>query len=286
MTAKTGRAEVAPMLLGALLALLRFGSGNADLLTASNITWSSINFKTLLHWEPEPTNYVYTVEIDGDLSNRKKTCIHTRNTECDVTNLLKNVKDTYIARIYSEVPDQDNDFNTPPYEVSPRFTPYEQTEIGMPAISYFEQIGKTLKIEISDPLTPYRFNNGSFQTIRDIFKDKLEYTVYYWKDQSTGKKWSTKRSNQFELNIDEGKSYCFYVQATITSNSRSRESPKSIEKCTSVKREDLDGLDLDTILIIAGVAAGAIILVIILSVVAYKCTRRKAIKKENMPPNL
>ncbi|KAH0618400.1 hypothetical protein JD844_017554 [Phrynosoma platyrhinos] len=156
----------------------------------------------------------------------------------------------------------------------------------MPTIKHFEQIDKTLKIEILDPLTPYRFDNGSFQTIRDIFKDNLEYTVYYWKDQSTGKKWSTKRSSQFELSVDEGKSYCFYVQATVTSNSKSRESPKSIEKCTSIKREELDSLNLDTVLIIAAIAAGVIVLVIILSVVAYKCRRPKATKKENIPPNL
>ncbi|XP_042320120.1 tissue factor [Sceloporus undulatus] len=277
------------LLLGAWLALLLLlgsCSGNSGVSTAVNITWSSINFKTLLLWEPEPTNYVYTVEIDGQLSDRKKACIHTRNTECDVTNLLKNVKDSYVARIYSEVPYQNDDYNTPPYEVSPSFTPYAQTEIGIPTIKQFEQIDKTLIIEILDPLTPYRFENGSFQTIRDVFKDDLEYTVYYWKDQSSGKKWSTKRSNQFELNVDEGENYCFYVQATVRSNSKSRDSPKSMDRCTSIKREELDRLDLDTILIIAAVAAGVIVLVIILSVVAYKCTRPKATKKENIPPNL
>lgn len=31
------------------------------------------------------------------------------------------------------------------------------------------------------------FPNGSFQSIRDIFKHDLEYKLYYWKDQSSGK---------------------------------------------------------------------------------------------------
>ncbi|XP_020644383.3 tissue factor isoform X1 [Pogona vitticeps] len=275
--------------LCALLSLLlRFSSGNTRVMTAVNITWSSINFKTLLQWEPEPTNYVYTVEIDGNLSNRDKTCIHTTKTECDVTNMLKNVRDTYTARIYSESPSEEDDYNIPPYGLSSPFKPYDQTEIGMPAIKYFEQKDKTLKIMIADPLTPYRSENGSFQTIRDIFKDDLKYTVYYWKDQSTGKKFVTERSNQFELSVDNGKSYCFYVQATVTTGLGSRNSPKSTEKCTSINREGLDGLDLDTILIIVAIATGVVLVIIILAVVVYKCTKARAAakKKENIPPNL
>ncbi|KAJ7332475.1 hypothetical protein JRQ81_014655 [Phrynocephalus forsythii] len=275
------------LLLCALLSLLRRSSaGNSRVQTAVNITWSSINFKTLLQWEPEPINYVYTVEIDGNLMNRDKTCIHTTKTECDVTNMMKNVRDTYIARIYSEVPYEEDNYDTPPYGVSLPFIPYDQTEIGIPTIKYFEQRDKTLKIEIADPLIPYRSENGSFQTIRDIFKDDLKYTVYYWKDQSTGKKMSTERSNQFELSVDKGKSYCFYVQATVTSGSGSRNSPKSIEKCTS--QEDLNRLDLDTILIIVAIATGVLLLMIILAVVVCKCAKAKAAakKKEDMPPNL
>lgn len=60
--------------------------------------------------------------------NREKTCIHTTKTECDVTNMLKNVRDNYIARIYSEVPEEEDNYNTPPYEVSPSFIPYEQSK--------------------------------------------------------------------------------------------------------------------------------------------------------------
>ncbi|XP_061486530.1 tissue factor [Rhineura floridana] len=275
------------LLLCTLLFLVHLSSGNSEVLTAVNITWSSINFKTILQWEPKPVNYAYTVEIDGNRLIRKKTCVHTTATECDVTNLLKDVKDTYTARVYSVVPNRDvDDFDTPSYEVSPEFIPYTQTEIGMPTIKTFEQKEKTLKVEIEDPLTPYRFN-GSFQSIRDIFKHDLEYTLYYWKDQSTGKKWANTKSNQFEISIDQGKSYCFYVQATIPSRLNNRSSQKSNEKCTSVKREELDGLELEAILIIIAVAAGVLTLIIIFSVVVYKCTRSKAAptKKESMPLN-
>ena len=39
--------------------------GNPELPTAVNITWSSINFKTILQWQPKPSGYFYTVEVHG-----------------------------------------------------------------------------------------------------------------------------------------------------------------------------------------------------------------------------
>lgn len=282
MTATPGWA----LLLGALLPLLPLGSGNSDVQTAVNITWSSTNFKTLLLWEPEPTNYVYTVEIDGDLSDVKKTCIHTTKTECDVTKLLKNVRDSYVARIYSEVPYSDQT-GTPPYEISSPFRPYSQTEIGTLGIKNFEQNDTTLKVVVEDPLTPYRFENKTLKSIRDIFKNDLEYTLHYWKDQSTGRKTAKTKSNQFDIEVDKDSNYCFYVQSTILSRSRDRTSQKSMIKCTSVVN-DSSALEFDMILIIAGTMIGIIILIVILSVVIYKCTKSKdpVKEKENVPLNV
>ncbi|XP_053100972.1 tissue factor [Hemicordylus capensis] len=276
------------LLLCALFSLVRPSSGNSKVLTATNITWSSINFKTLLRWEPEPTDYSYTVEIDGEGLDRKKTCVDITKTECDVTKVLKNVKDTYTARIYSVMRHREDDYDTPPYELSPKFTPYSQTEIGIPTVEYFEQNNGILRVVVKDPLTPYRFNNGSFQSIRDIFVDDLEYTLNYWKDQSTGKKTATTKSNQFEIKIDRGENYCFYVQAVIPSRSLNRTSQESMVSCTSKKRDELDALGLDAILIIAGSTVGILILIIILSVIIYKCTKSKhAIKeKEHVPLNI
>ncbi|KAM6458071.1 tissue factor [Liasis olivaceus] len=285
-------AAVAPhapaLLLCTLLSLLSSNSGSSTVQTAVNITWSSVNFKTLLHWDPKPIGYVYTVEMDGDQLRREKVCIHTDKTECDVTNVvLQNLKDTYIARIYSEIPYNEDNFETPPYEISPEFVPYTQTELGMPTITHFEQKDVTLKVEVADPLTPYRVN-GTLQTIRGIFRNDLEYLLYYWKDQSTGKKLSKTKTNKFEVDVDKGKSYCFYVQTYIPSRVDNQKSEKSAVKCTSVQREDLDALDLDKILIIVGVAVGVLTIIIILSVVVYKCKRTKGTssEKENMPPNL
>ncbi|XP_039195707.1 tissue factor [Crotalus tigris] len=286
----TARAPGSPalLLLCAMLARLLSDSGSSAVQTAVNITWSSVNFKTLLQWDPKPVGYVYTVEMDGDFLRREKVCIGTNKTECDVTNvILQNLKDTYTARIYSEIPYDDDNFETPQYEVSSPFVPYTQTELGTPTVTHFEQKDATLKVEVADPPTPLRVN-GKLQTLRDIFKNDLEYMIYYWKDQSTGKKSAKTKTNQFEIEVDKGNSYCFYVQANIPSRLNNQKSQKSSIKCTSIHREDLDALDLNKILIIVGAAVALLILIIILAVVICKCkkARSRSSEKENMPPNL
>ncbi|CAM2118799.1 tissue factor [Caretta caretta] len=282
LAAARGRA----LLLGALLSQLGPCSGNSELSTAVNITWSSINFKTILQWQPEPTNYVYTVEISGINSNWEKVCVHTKETECDVTDKLEKVKDTYTAHIVSEMLSGTEKFEEPSYAIAPKFTPYNQTTIGRPEIQTYELTDSKLKVLVEDPLTPYRFTNKSFKSIREIFKNDLEYTLYYWKDQSTGKKEATTKSNQFEISIDKGKNYCFYVQAIILSRRENRKSQESKMNCTSHERNVLDEYGTEVFIIIAAAAIVILIIIIGLSVTLYKCKKTKAAKeKETMPLN-
>uniref|UniRef100_A0A8C5TKC7 Tissue factor n=1 Tax=Malurus cyaneus samueli TaxID=2593467 RepID=A0A8C5TKC7_9PASS len=212
-----------------------------DLPTAVNITWSSINFKTILQWQPKPSGYFYTVEIHGEKSDIKRKCILTSDTECDVTDVLRNVEEIYTAHILSvELTEEDN-FEEPPYAVSEKFTPYSQTVIGKPEITNYSQKGSKLNVTFKDPLTPYVFPNGSFQSIRDIFQHNLEYKLYYWKDQSSGKKHVTTKSHEFEVSVDSDKNYCFYVQGIIPSRRENRNGQESTVFCTNVGRSILDG---------------------------------------------
>ncbi|XP_053893495.1 tissue factor [Malaclemys terrapin pileata] len=280
LVAACGRA----LLLAALLSQLDPCSGNSEPSTAVNITWSSINFKTILQWQPVPTNYVYTVKISGINSNWEKVCVHTKETECDVTDKLEKVKDTYTAHIVSEMLSGTEKFEEPPYAISPKFTPYNQTKIGTPGIQTYELTDSKLKVLVEDPLTPYRFPNKSFKSIREIFKNDLEYTLYYWKDQSTGKKEATTKSNQFEISIDKGENYCFFVQATILSRRENRKSQESKVKCTSDQINGLAAYGTEVFIIIAAVAIVILIAIIGLSVTLYKCKKTRAAKeKETMP---
>lgn len=49
------------------------------------------------------------------------------------------------------------------------------------------QNGSKLIVLVQDPFIPSTFPNESLKSIRDIFKDDLEYVLYYWKDKSSGK---------------------------------------------------------------------------------------------------
>uniref|UniRef100_A0A8B9NZN1 Tissue factor n=1 Tax=Apteryx owenii TaxID=8824 RepID=A0A8B9NZN1_APTOW len=236
-----------------------------ELPTAVNITWSSINFKTILRWQPKPSDYFYTVEIHGQTSDTQKKCILTAETECDVTDVLRNVRETYTAHILSVTSLRMDNFEEPPFAVSEKFTPYNQTILGKPEIQNYTQKDSELNVVFKDPLTPYTFPNGSFQSIRDIFKHDLQYKLYYWKDQSSGKKDAITKSHKFEINVDSTKNYCFYVQGIIPSRRENRGGQESVVLCTSVGR---------IFIIIAVIAIAIITLAVVLSVIL--CKRKKA----------
>ncbi|NXV72825.1 TF factor, partial [Atlantisia rogersi] len=248
--------------------------GNPELPAAVNITWSSINFKTILQWQPKPSGYFYTVEIIGHTSDIKRKCILTTETECDVTDVLRNVKETYTAHILSVTSSTMDNFEEPPFAVSEKFTPYSQTVLGKPEIKNYTQEGSKLNIVFQDPLTPYKFPNGSFQSIQDIFQHDLEYKLYYWKDQSSGKKDATTKSNTFEVSVESTKNYCFYIQGTIPSRRENRNGQESMVLCTSVGRNVLDEYGTEFFIIIAVIAIAVITLAIVLPVVL--CKRKEA----------
>ncbi|XP_032922798.1 tissue factor [Catharus ustulatus] len=261
------------LLLSALLWRLT-AAGYEEIPTAVNITWSSINFKTILQWQPKPSGYFYTVEIHGQTSDIKRKCILTSETECDVTDALRNVNETYTAHILSVMPAEMDNFEEPPFAVSEKFTPYSQTVIGKPEIKNYSQEGSKLNVVFKDPLTPYIFPNGSFQSIQDIFQHDLEYKLYYWKDQSSGKKDVTTKSHNFEVSVDSGKNYCFYVQGIIPSRRENRNGQESVVLCTGAGRNNLDEYGAEVFIILAVIAVAVITLAIVLPVVL--CKRKKA----------
>ncbi|XP_017690555.1 PREDICTED: tissue factor isoform X1 [Lepidothrix coronata] len=258
--------------------------GYAALPTAVNITWSSINFKTILQWQPKPSGYFYTVEIHGQTSDIKKKCIRTTETECDVTDVLKDVKETYVAHILSVMPAGMDNFEEPPYALSEKFTPYSQTVIGKPEIKNYTQKGSELNVVIKDPLTPYTFPNGSFQSIRDIFQHDLEYKLYYWKDQSSGKKDTTTKSHTFEVSVESTKNYCFYVQGFVPSRREDRNGQTSVMHCTTAERGIFDEYGAEVFIIIAVIAIAVITLAIVLPVILCKRKKVRA-AREKQPLN-
>ncbi|XP_027718428.1 tissue factor [Vombatus ursinus] len=278
-------ASVQTAVLGFLLLVqVALASGTSDVVLAHNITWKSIDFKTILEWEPKPANYVYSVEISTRWGDWKKKCFQTNKTECDLTEEMKNVRETYIARILSEKPiKSDGDPEEPLHANAPYFTPYLDTNLGKPRIQSFEQDDTKLKVTVQDSITSLR-HDGTFQTLRQIFHQDLTYTLYYWKASSTGKKSVNTDTNEFLVEVDKGESYCFNVQAVIPSRRAKQRSPESAIHCTSQDKVVFKEL----FFIVGAVLFVIIILIIILSVTLYKCSkaRAKRNRKENSPLNI
>ncbi|XP_072500166.1 tissue factor [Notamacropus eugenii] len=278
------RASVPTVLLVFLLLLVQvsLASGTSDIVLARNITWKSIDFKTILEWEPKPVNYVYSVEISTRWGDWKKKCFQIKKTECDLTDEMKNLKEMYIARILSEKPDKsDGDPEESLHANTPSFTPYLDTNLGQPRVQSFEQNDTKLKVKVQDSITSFR-HNGTFQTLRQIFHQDLTYTLYYWRASSTGKKSANTDTNEFSVEVDKGESYCFNVQAVIPSRRAKQKSPESAIHCTSQDR-----VVFKELLFIVGAVVFVIILIIVLSVTLYKCSKARAKRdnKENSPLN-
>ncbi|XP_015210920.2 coagulation factor IIIa [Lepisosteus oculatus] len=193
-------------------------SGDEDFPKARNLTWSSINFKTILMWQPKPTNYVYTVEYYALGKDRMKSrnCIKKDVVECDLTRQLTDLKETYIADVISEpLPGQPFDQVEFPHTSSERFCPYKDTIIGRPDFDVEVNEAKDkITLHIKDPISAVSSGNRLLN-MRDIFNGDLQYKIIYKKAESTGKKEEHTKSNTFELKVDRGKSYCFNVQAYI-----------------------------------------------------------------------
>ncbi|KAI1883124.1 hypothetical protein AGOR_G00242000 [Albula goreensis] len=151
--------------------------GNTNLHRARDVTWSSHNFKTLLTWGPKPTDYSYTVEFYGVGKDRERTrhCIRSKETECDLTGSLLNLKDTYYADVLSEPEMGASDLVEFPHSTSQKFCPYTDTLIGRPDFKYeVDKARNKITLFIQDQLSAIS-KDDKMLNMRDIFKDDLKY---------------------------------------------------------------------------------------------------------------
>ncbi|KAL2772212.1 tissue factor isoform 2 precursor [Daubentonia madagascariensis] len=210
------------LLLGWVLSQVVGASGTTDIVVAYNLTWKSTNFKTILEWEPKPVDHVYTVQISSKLGNWKSKCFYTTDTECDVTEeIVQDVKQTYLARVLSYPAgsvDIMGSAGEPPFQNSPEFTPYLETNLGQPTIQSFEQVGTKLNVIVQDARTLVRMN-GTFLSLRDVFGKDLNYTLYYWRASSTGKKCSSSLE-QWCLWSSSLSSSCLYLYTSAERQER------------------------------------------------------------------
>ncbi|XP_028290326.1 coagulation factor III, tissue factor a [Gouania willdenowi] len=251
---------------------------------AQNVTWRSVNFKTVLTWEPKPSEeYSYTVEFSatGENKQRNHHCIRSSATVCDLSSSLTSLSSCYIADVLSEPPlGVTSDLIEFPHSSSPPFCPYKDTIIGQPdfRLQVSEDKRKTT-LFVSDPLTAL-FQDGRQLNIRDVFNEQLQYKVTYRRNKSTGTKVVTSKTNVIELrDLDRGESYCFSVQAYIPSRTTSQQhGVMSRTQCSNDQDPSIFKVYS------MGVIAGAIFLILLLigiliAIVVVCCKHRKKEEK-------
>ncbi|XP_041670269.1 coagulation factor IIIa [Cheilinus undulatus] len=276
-----------PAALWIVLLQLTF-SASGSYPRAQNVTWQSVNFKTLLTWQPKPApDYTYTVDYYGNDGNKKRNthCIRSSDTVCDLSSSLTDVKDCYTADVSSEPPlGVTSDLVEFPHTSSPRFCPYTDTDIGRPDFKVeVSKDKRTTTLYVTDPLTA-RFKDGRQLNIRDIFSDELKYKVTYRKNKSSGKKFYISDTNRIELTtLDRGESYCFEVQAFIPSRSINKQLGElSIPQCS-----DDDGTSLLEEYSVVTIAVFILLfllligIIIAVTVVCYK-RRQKALRTPHL----
>ncbi|KAL6488669.1 hypothetical protein MHYP_G00024100 [Metynnis hypsauchen] len=252
---------------------------------AQNVTWHSLNFKTLLTWSPKPVNYSYTVEFSkqGQNSERLPSCIRTDETECDLTSGLTDLKSRYSTDVVSEpVRGGTSDLIEYPYTTSPVFTPYQDTVIGKPEFKIrVSDDQRKITLYITDVPTAIFNEKKQRLTIRDIFKGDLQYKILYRKAKSTGKKEMFSVGSEIELtDLEKGKSYCFNVQAYILSRSPGKQLGElsnvqcSPEEATSIFEEY-------SLTVIALAILAIIVIIAVVIAVIVLCWRRQ--QKQRAP---
>ncbi|XP_034562447.1 tissue factor-like [Notolabrus celidotus] len=276
-------------LCAALLLLSHSASGSYP--RAQNVTWTSTNFKTLLTWQPKPSDsYSYTVEfsvVGGD-RQRKSHCIRSTGTDCDLSGSMDDLKACYTADVLSEPPlGVSSDIIEFPYSSSPRFCPYKDTDIGRPDFKLeVSEDKKTTTLYVTDPPTAL-FLDGRQLNIRDVFSDQLQYKVTYRKDKSSGKKVHISKDSPIKLtDLDRGENYCFSVQAYIPSRDINKQyGEMSIPQCSNDRDKSI--FEVYSVgVIAAAIFLSLLLLGLIVAVTVVCCRRRKkalSSGKEGLP---
>ncbi|XP_053715544.1 coagulation factor IIIa [Synchiropus splendidus] len=250
---------------------------------AQNVTWNSINFKTLLTWGPPPSGYSYTVEYYEVNKNKQRlpTCFQTVNTACDLSMSLTNLKSCYIAEVVSQQPlGMTSDLIEFPYTRSEPFCPYTDTKLGRPEVTVeVSEDRKKTTLYVSDPLSAV-FQGQQQLNLRDIFAEELQYKVTYRRNKSTGKKVKTSPGNVIKFtDLEKKDSYCFNVQVLIPS----RDWDKQLGEMSQTHCTKAHDPPFTTVYSVGVIAAGFFLILLIIgltiALVVICCKRRRNAQK-------
>ncbi|XP_038649820.1 coagulation factor IIIa [Scyliorhinus canicula] len=262
------------------LAMVCFhGAAGASLQPVTNLKWTSFNFRTTLQWESTSNGAVYTVRVRGVQTDwaRKRECTRIRTTSCDMTSMMQNVTERYVAEVFTLNANITDEIEEPPVAESTPIQLLSETEIGEPNFKLFQNSSREARLLIEDTVTSIRFSNNTPKTLRDIYGPNLQYKVTYWKDGTSGKRDKTTNNQVVLIKVDEGVTYCFSVEIKITSPYK--HGPRSQAKCTKVQNPEY-GLGFYAFIIVGTL----VVLSVIIGVTVCLCRRKAAHSKSETNP--
>ncbi|XP_041128605.1 interferon alpha/beta receptor 1a-like isoform X2 [Polyodon spathula] len=186
-----------------LLAAIR--EGVAGLPEPQNVKIKSVNFRSVLHWDPVSSEATaYDVEyklVNVHQWSAIKECESTDKTECDFTGIIDHYNDVKL-RVRAR-----SGSNTSAWVETEHFNPLNNTELGPPSVKLEVESG-VLYVSISDPL-----ENRTNQSVKHYYA-QLKYQVTYWKEHEKMIELDPSPSTSIRLEeLEPGALYCVEVKA-------------------------------------------------------------------------
>ncbi|KAL3054545.1 hypothetical protein OYC64_017475 [Pagothenia borchgrevinki] len=255
---------------------------------AENLKWVSLDFKTILNWTTEESDYKYTVSVSSDDSDWSTSpdCIRMSESECDLTEHLTPYDRAYKADIQTEpdLVDYDEDYENYPHTYSDPFNPYRESKISAVDITVEAVDESRVMVNITDPLTGIH-RRGKQLSLRDVLKNDLKYKISYYKSGSTGKRDIISDSSMAEVSkLDAGESYCFMAAAFIPSRPKgSQLGAWSQQLCTPQEGSILHELNLGVWVGIIFILLTVFFIIVTVTVLCCRCCRQRNSTQSSTP---
>ncbi|XP_075934778.1 tissue factor-like [Anarhichas minor] len=255
---------------------------------AENVRWVSLDFKTILVWTTNASDYKYTVSYHSEEPewSQSPDCIRMSHSECDLTDHLRPLDRTYTVQIKTEpvTVDYDYDLEDFPHSPCPPFNPYRETNIS--AVNFTVEVVDESRVivNITDPLSGVH-ELGKQLSLRDVFKKDLKYKISYYKSGSTGKRDIISNSSTAEVSkLNAGQSYCFMVAAFIPSRPKSsQQGAWSIQWCIPGDSNVLQELSLAAWVGAVFILLTVLVIIVTVTVLCCKCCRQKNTSQSSAP---
>ncbi|XP_078398986.1 interferon alpha/beta receptor 2-like [Cetorhinus maximus] len=203
-----------------LMLLLFSGKALKEPEEARVVKFISQNFQSVLHWKPQngednsTTHFVQHQQYGNQWSNKSE-CWGIMETFCDLTRETNPILEKFSARVRSY---SFNRFSN--WTLSEAFCPMTDTLIGPPKTEVIS-FEKSILVKVIAPNTTLQTQNGSLQSVEDIYPEVKYYITVSVKarDQQIGledQRVYVTKNKTFEVqHLSPGTTYCVSVQIRI-----------------------------------------------------------------------